>query len=288
MRIFITGGAGVGKSHLVKTITQFANKAFNLFVGSPDKLKVLALAPTGVAAINVNGNTIHTGLAINPNDRAATPTCLSDMKRSYLRNLYSEVEVVIIDEISMVSNHVLLNIHLRLCEIFGYNESVLFGNKTIIVVGDLLQLPPVRAAYVFKPINMNFNNINLWSHFQMCELTEVMRQKGDLQFIPILNNIRIGKIDFKDIKLLEQQKISLHQLDEKHFENATVLFAENSLKDLYNGKRLKAIPHPIISVKAIDKMPQDMPEHLRFLLTEKSPSQTGGLSYELTLKKMQE
>ena len=74
------------------------------YVGTGDKPKVLALAPTGVASINVDGTTIHSGLGIPVNCRTQALPKPSDAKRSELRNLYSEIEVIIIDEISMVSN----------------------------------------------------------------------------------------------------------------------------------------------------------------------------------------
>ena len=99
------------------------NKTFNLYSGSPYKPKVLILAPTGVAAINVNRTTINSGLSIPPYVKRYTLQRLSDSEQGRLRNLYSEVLVVLIDEISMVSNICLLHIHKRLCEIFGCSES---------------------------------------------------------------------------------------------------------------------------------------------------------------------
>ena len=119
LRLFITEGAGVGKSFLMKTICIFLNKTFNLYSGSPDKPKVLLFAPTGVAAININETAINSGLSIPPYVNGYTLPRLSDSERGRLRNLYSEVLVVLIDEISMVSNIRLLHIHKRLCELFG-------------------------------------------------------------------------------------------------------------------------------------------------------------------------
>ena len=76
--LFITGGADVGKSHLKKTICMFLAKTFNLYSGSPDKPKVLILAPTGVAAININGSTINSGFIIPPYVNGYTLPSLSD------------------------------------------------------------------------------------------------------------------------------------------------------------------------------------------------------------------
>ena len=149
LRLFITGGADIGKSRLISTIRLFLEKTFTDYVGTADKPKVLVLAPTGVAAINVDRTTIHSGLGIPVNRRTQALPKFSDAKRSELRNLYSEIEVIIIDEISMVSNITLTHIHQRLCEIFGCNLNAPFATKTVLVVGDLLQLPPVKAQYVF-------------------------------------------------------------------------------------------------------------------------------------------
>ena len=118
-RLLITGGAGVGKYYLMETICTFLTKNFNLYSGSKDKPKVLILSPTGVAAININGTTINSGLSIPPYVNGYTLPRLSDSERGRLRNLYSEVLVVLIDEISMVSNILSLHIYKRLCEIFG-------------------------------------------------------------------------------------------------------------------------------------------------------------------------
>ena len=92
----------------------------------------------------------------------------------------------------MVSNIRLLHIHKRLCEIFGCSESQPFADLSILVVGDLLQLPPVKASQIFEPDNNGFAHfLNLWSLFVMAELTEAMRQKGDENFENILNNIHV-------------------------------------------------------------------------------------------------
>ena len=121
--LLIIGGAGFGKSYLMETICMFLNKNFNLYSGSPDKPKVLILSPTGVVAININGTTINSGLSIPPYLNGYTLPRPSDSERGRFRNLYSEVLVVLIDEISMVSNICLLYIHKRLCEIFDCSES---------------------------------------------------------------------------------------------------------------------------------------------------------------------
>ena len=83
---------------------------------------------------------------------------LSDSKRGGLGNLYSEVLVVLNDEISIVSNICLLHIHKRLCEIFGCSKSQPFANLSFLVVGDLLQWPPIKASQIFDSYNNGFGD----------------------------------------------------------------------------------------------------------------------------------
>ena len=97
--IFITGSAGVGKSHLIKIFILPLNKVLGCKGGNTDKPRILLLAPNKVAAINKNGTTIHSGIGINFG-RKLYP--FNDQQHAALRNKLSEVKLIIIDEISMV------------------------------------------------------------------------------------------------------------------------------------------------------------------------------------------
>ena len=222
----------------MKTICIFLKKTFNLYSGSPDKPKVLLFAPTGVAAININRTAINSGLSIPPYVNGYTLPRLSDSERGRLRNLYSEVLVVLTDEMSMVSNICLLHIHERLCEICDCSESQPFANLSILVVSDLLQLPPIKTTQICEPYNNRFGDIfNLWLLFVMAGLTEVMWQKGDENFLNILNNIRIGKSSEDKVKQLQMIKIPIENVHT----DATLLFAKYSPKDYYNASKNKSV-----------------------------------------------
>ena len=79
----------------------------------------------------------------------------------------------------MVSSIRLLHAHKSLCQIFGCSESQPFANLSILIVGDLLQLPPIKVPQILEPYNNGFGDLfNLWLLFVMGELTEVMRKKG--------------------------------------------------------------------------------------------------------------
>ena len=137
-------------------------------------------APTGVAAVNIEGNTIHSALSIPvDSDHCKEVPQLSDKKRSILRNKLSDLCVLVIDEVSMVSNKLLLFIHQRLVQIFGCCYNLPFAGKTVIVCGDFYQLPPVMAKPIYAEFSDPMLNIShCWRYFKLAKLTEVMRQRG--------------------------------------------------------------------------------------------------------------
>ena len=124
-----------------------------MLLSNPELPTVLLMAPTGVAAININDIIINTALSI-PKETGDNVPPLSDHKKTQLRMLLSELKMVIIDEISMVANTTLLHIHQRLKEIFATPNSQLFAGISMIAVDDLYQLPPIRR----KPIFLCFKN----------------------------------------------------------------------------------------------------------------------------------
>ena len=107
----MSGGAGVGKSHLIKTIHMSISKVLVHKGGSPEKARVLLLAPTGVATININGTTIHKALGINV---GAKMFPINDRQRATLHSKLSEVRFIIIDDITMVSSDLFYQLHWRL------------------------------------------------------------------------------------------------------------------------------------------------------------------------------
>ena len=103
------------------------------------------------------------------------------------------LRALIIDEISMVSNLQLLYIHLRLVEIFDCSDNIPFAGITVVACDDLLKLPPVQQRAFYAEYRDVWQNLlNLWKHFKIAKLVEVMRQKGDSQLIDLLNKVRIA------------------------------------------------------------------------------------------------
>ena len=173
----------MGKSFLIETIYQAVSKAFNFHAGSPDLQKVLKIAPTCIASINIDGTIINTALGIPIHVNLFSSPKLSDTLRCSLRQKYSELKLVIVDEISMVSNVRIQHIHARLCEIFNTSFEVPFAGVSVILVGDLYWLPPICQQMIFKDFKEELHDLtHPWKKFTFFELVEVMRQQGDLEF----------------------------------------------------------------------------------------------------------
>ena len=105
---------------------------------------------------------------------------LNDRQRAILRNKLSEVRITIIDEISMVSSMLLYQVNQRLNEIFGYSDQLPVAGLSVIVCGDLYQLPPVRGlpTYIRSTTSIkSLLTLDLWQKLKMAELTEVIRQR---------------------------------------------------------------------------------------------------------------
>ena len=110
--------------------------------------------------------------------------------KSSLRNKLSDLKVIIVYEISMVSNDLLFYVHLRLNEIFGSVNNEPFVGITVITVGDFFQLPPVGGKPVYATYKNTWENVeSSRKHFKIFELTEVMRQREDSQLINLLNQV---------------------------------------------------------------------------------------------------
>ena len=124
--LFVTGGAGAGKSHLIKTIYRTASKTFRHTPINPQFPSVLLMAPTGVAAVNIDGTTMNTALAI-PREPPDSLSEMSDQRRTQMRLSLSELRLIIVDEISMVANITLIHINQRLKEIFYVPDCQLFA-----------------------------------------------------------------------------------------------------------------------------------------------------------------
>ena len=187
--IFLTGGAGTGKSHVIKCIYNESIRLLQRMNHNPDDVSVLLTAPTGVAAFNINGSTLHSALSITT-DISLPYKPLGEEKLSTLRNKLATLHILIIDEISMVDQKMMCYIHGRLRQLKQTRTQCAFGNVSILAVGDFYQLPPVKG----KSLHHKTVESSLWhDNFKVFELKEIMRQKDDMMFTQLLNKLRVKK-----------------------------------------------------------------------------------------------
>ena len=122
---------------------------------------------------------------------------------STLRYKLKDLKLIIIEEISLVSNNMLKHIHERLKQIFGTPDSMLYAGISLITVGDLYQLPPIKAKHIFSEYkNDCFNICHPCSVFEMIEMDQIMRRQGDDKFTELLSRVRIGSLTDEDCKIL--------------------------------------------------------------------------------------
>ena len=140
------------------------------------------LGPTGISALNICGTTIYSSLGIKP---GAKLLGLNDKSKAALRNRLSEVKLLIIDELSMVSSDLWTDIDSKLGEIFIVFPEKVFAGLSVLTVADLLQLPPVRgklivSRYSDKDSMKHLLGLQLWHSIQYAELTKIVRQTNQL------------------------------------------------------------------------------------------------------------
>ena len=192
MHIFLSDSGGTDKSNLVRVIS----KTLLYYCKDSEKPRVLLLGPTGISAVSIGGTTIRSGLAIKPRTKLIG---FNSKSKSILRNRVSEVKLLIIDELLMVSSNLWTGIDSRLGEIFMMIPEKAFSGLSVMAVADLIQLPavggkPIYSQYPDEDSMKHLLGLKLWHLFKYLELTEVVRE-NDKFFIDLLNKVRIGNID---------------------------------------------------------------------------------------------
>ncbi|XP_078795965.1 uncharacterized protein LOC144988822 isoform X2 [Oryzias latipes] len=247
LHMFVTGGAGTGKSHLIRAIQYEATRLLSPLCLQPDAVSVLLTAPTGIAAYSLKAATIHTTFGIGTEFRLPYSP-LGEEKLNSMRVKYHDLQILIIDEISMVDHRLLIYIHGRLRQIKQTGDFSPFGKVSIIAVGDFYQLPPVRG----KPLYAEKSELNLWSMcFKVVELTEIVRQK-DQAFAQMLNRLRTRT---KDTKLLPSDVQMLKQCETGEDSTALHIFPTNAQVFQHNLEQLKITCENYCEIVAEDFIP---------------------------------
>jgi len=271
--IFLTGKAGTGKTTLLKEIIATTHK------------NTVVVAPTGIAALNANGVTIHSmfqlpfGAFIPDNkqlplfsdtvkfenrDTLGRHFKMNNVKRSVIRNM----ELLIIDEVSMLRADILDAMDFMLRRVRRADKP--FGDVQVLFIGDLLQLPPVVKNEEWDILKNYYRGMFFFhSHVMQqfpplyIELDKIFRQT-DAEFIDVLNNLRHNKITQDDIKTLNQ--FVNPNFDLKNNKGYITLTTHNAKADTINAKSLQDLEGKQFTY--LPEITDDFPEKI-FPLDEK-------------------
>ena len=247
--VFLTGKAGTGKSTFLKQVCQETKKKF------------VVLAPTGIAAINAEGSTLHSFFKLpfypllpdDPNLSLQRGRIHEFFKYSKShRKLLEELELVIIDEISMVRADIIDAVD-RILRVYSHNLREPFGGKQLLLVGDAFQLEPVVKADERDIINRFYPNpyffsAHVFSQIELVaiELTHVYRQ-SDPVFVGVLDHIRNNTATAHDLQLLNTRFGKSVAHDEKDL--YITLATRRDQVDYINDKKLGELPGDPVTFK---------------------------------------
>jgi DNA polymerase III epsilon subunit-like protein len=252
--IFLTGKAGTGKTTFLKYLRQKTSKAN------------ITLAPTGASAINAGGQTINSFFQLDfrpflPDDNSLNKENIYSFLK-YTTNkleIIRKLDILIIDEVSMAKADTIDAID-KILRIYRKKESQPFGGVQMIFIGDLFQLPPIEgeewnavsefynSRYFFdaRIIQKLIENNNL-----VCmELDKVYRQT-EIEFIEILNRIRVGNQSIDDLNRLNQNRLNAENLNHLLSDNHIVLTTTNANVNSINHKKLAEIDSQAFSFMGV-------------------------------------
>jgi len=265
--VYITGKAGTGKTTFLKYLRETTDKS------------TVILAPTGVAAINAGGQTIHSFFQIAPSVyipqdkrlRKTPDTADTDKSTIYDHfkffkdrlNVIKQLELLIIDEISMVRCDT-LDVIDRLLRVFRNKENEIFGGVQVVLIGDTFQLPPIAdfdqweilMPYYKSPFFFSSKVIEQNKPIYI-EFKKIYRQ-NEKEFIELLNRVRINKVSENDFNILNSKyKPDFKQEDKINY---ITLATHNKIVDSINQERLSELPSELTYFEGL--VTGDFPEKL--------------------------
>ena len=235
--IFLTGSPGTGKSFALKEIINYLKESHKQYA---------VTSSTGCSAVLINGQTIHSFMGIGVGSMNKENT-MKKLKITKKYNILRDLQCLIIDEISMIDDYTFENIS-SIMKTVKCNQ-LPFGGIQVILVGDFCQLSPVTGDYCFK--SEEWEKLNLSN----VVLTELIRQKDDILFQKILQEIRFGKCSkssfevfknlqekvFKGIKATKLYSLTSHvqEINTREYEK---LFKKQYNKKPIDGNVIQCFP----------------------------------------------
>lgn len=244
VHIFLTGKAGTGKTTFLRNLSAKSYK------------RMVIVAPTGVAAINAGGVTIHSFFQlpfgpIVPDSQSLS--LLSNMKLSKTKlKIISSLDLLVIDEISMVRADLLDAVDTVLRKVRRSDKA--FGGVQLLMIGDIQQLAPVARQNEWELLQDHYKSVYFFdSHvlqknpYICVELNHIYRQ-NDTEFIDILNQVRNNRLDRNNLQILNSRYIPNFKPDDN--EGYITLTTHNSQADEINEEKLNAIDSETLTFNA--------------------------------------
>lgn len=227
--LFITGYAGTGKSYILNKLKK--------------KFQIDVTSTTGLAAVNVQGQTIHSWAGVGICNKPVKDVIEKILQRTKLKKQITECKILAIDEISMLD-----------ARTFDYIDEVLrnmrdgskpFGGIQVLLFGDFFQLPPVEKESGFCFNSKTWQNLNLKTIF----LEKIYRQ-SDEKFIKSLNNLRLNQLTQDDIRLFFDREVNYNTYES----DILHIFSTNKEADNYNTFKFNSVQKPLFIFNSIDKI----------------------------------
>lgn len=275
LQVFFTGPTGCGKTFTIKLVMEIYNRHSN---NDGYCNTYITCAFTGKAAVAIDGSTVHTALKISLSKLLPLPTETANQYRT----LFRYVKVLIIDEVSRIGAELLAQIDARLKQITG-NYETNFGGLDMIFIGDLRQLPPVRATPLYKQPKQRMAGPVLWRGLKFYQLTEVMRQSNAI-FSTLLTKIGNGMILTDDELAIIESRFFTKEQAYQLCPHGIRLFLTNNSVNEYNNTILQRADNKIASIATDLFFGCKSTEQEAFLkqkLHKMSVIDTGGLPYEI-------
>ena len=270
-RIFLSGCGGTGKLHVVRFVQRDMSYLLqHVLHPDPDQPIVLVTAPTGSAAYNIGGSTIHSSLCINDRLRGNVSyerKCMMQVKLEHLMLLMT-------DEISMVFFDFFQQMNEVVTSVKGMTGGN-WGNICVLAVGDLFQLPPVASVPIYAP---------LWNAHSLNDLAPNGWEQFQLQ-ANALNSIRVRQPDScsPEDYMLKSRELLLSVDDSNYPHNAMHVYAQNVYCDDWYEHMLERLPGTMVTSTATDSR-KDTSTNLASIAFSDKPRHIGNLQHILHLK----
>lgn len=227
--LFITGYAGTGKSYILNKLKK--------------KFQIDVTSTTGLAAVNVQGQTIHSWAGVGICNRPVKDVVEKILQKTKLKKQIAECKILAIDEISMLDartfdyiDEVLRNLR---------DESKSFGGIQVLLFGDFFQLPPVEKESGFCFNSKAWQALDLKTIF----LEKIYRQ-SDEKFIKSLNNLRLNQLTQEDIRLFYDREVNYNTYES----DILHIFSTNKEADNYNTFKFNSVQKPLYVFNSADKI----------------------------------